>query len=199
MNLPVFDFKKDLVLEDDFVLLRPVSMADFDHLVHFSIEEPEIWAYSLVSVKSPADLGKYVEAAVAGRLKGQMYPFTVFDKKQGKYGGSTRFYEIDLLHRTAHIGYTWYGKDFQGTGLNKHCKFLLLQFAFEKLGLARVEFRADHNNLRSIAAMKSIGCTVEGVLRENLQLPDGGARFPELVKNLNDPHHRARSSTARGR
>jgi len=44
---------------------------------------------------------------------------------------------------------------------------LLLEFAFEELELDRVEFRADNKNERSIAAMKSIGCTVEGVLRSN--------------------------------
>lgn len=74
------------------------------------------------------------------------------------------------------LGYTWYGKDFQGTGLNKQCKFLLLEFAFEKLGMERVEFRADNNNARSIAAMKSIGCTVEGVLRSHMPDSFGGRR-----------------------
>jgi RimJ/RimL family protein N-acetyltransferase len=33
-----------------------------------------------------------------------------------------------------------------GTGLNKHCKFLLLQFAFERLSLERFELRADARN-----------------------------------------------------
>jgi RimJ/RimL family protein N-acetyltransferase len=37
-----------------------------------------------------------------------------------------------------HIGYTWYGKDWQGSGINKHCKFLMLQFAFEDLLAERV-------------------------------------------------------------
>ncbi len=46
------------------------------------------------------------------------------------------------------LGYTWYGKEFQRTGLNKQCKLLLLEFAFETLGLDRVEFRADANNAR---------------------------------------------------
>ena len=69
-----------------------------------------------------------------------------------------------------------YGKKFQGTGLNKHCKYLLLEFAFEELGLERVEFRADNNNARSVAAMKSIGCKVDGVLRSNMPMPTGGRR-----------------------
>jgi RimJ/RimL family protein N-acetyltransferase len=77
---------------------------------------------------------------------------------------------------TLQLGYTWYGEKFRGTKLNKHCKFLLLQFAFEELGMERVEFRADARNQRSIAAMKSLGCMVEGVLRSNMPLEDGGRR-----------------------
>jgi N-acetyltransferase len=57
--------------------------------------------------------------------------------------------------------------------LNKACKFLLLSFAFEKMGMERVEFRADNLNKRSIAAMKSIGCKEEGVLRSNSVKQDG--------------------------
>jgi RimJ/RimL family protein N-acetyltransferase len=51
----------------------------------------------------------------------------------GKYAGSTRFYDINLEFKTLLLGFTWYGKQFRGTGLNKHCKYLLLQFAFELL------------------------------------------------------------------
>ena len=52
----------------------------------------------------------------------------------------------------------------------------MLSFAFKTLGIERVEFRADNNNKRSIAAMKSIGCTVEGVLRQNCATPNGERR-----------------------
>jgi RimJ/RimL family protein N-acetyltransferase len=44
----------------------------------------------------------------------------------------------------------------------------LLQFVFEALGMERVEFRADNKNVRSIAAMKSIGCKEEGILRNHV-------------------------------
>ncbi len=77
-------------------------------------------------------------------------------------------------------------KPFKGTGLNKHCKFLLLSFAFDVMGIERVEFRADNNNARSIAAMKRIGCTVEGVLRNHLPLPQpqGGRRDSIILSIL---------------
>jgi RimJ/RimL family protein N-acetyltransferase len=47
--------------------------------------------------------------------------------------------------------------------------------------LERVEFRADNNNKRSIAAMKKIGCTVEGILRSHLPKPDGTRRDSILL------------------
>jgi len=91
-----------------------------------------------------------------------------------------------LQHQALQLGFTWYGKEFQGTGLNKHCKFLLLQFAFEAIGMERVEFRADINNKRSIAAMKSIGCVEEGVLRSHANKVEGGRRDSIILSILKD-------------
>ena len=71
------------------------------------------------------------------------------------------------------IGYTWYGKEFQRTGLNRHCKLLLLTHAFEVLEMERVEFRADAKNARSITAMQGIGCTLEGTLRNDCTAETG--------------------------
>jgi RimJ/RimL family protein N-acetyltransferase len=84
------------------------------------------------------------------------------------------------------LGFTWYGKEFQGTDLNKNCKFLLLEFAFETVNMQRVEFRADNENKRSIAAMKSIGCVEEGILRSNSPKTDGGRRDSIVLSILKD-------------
>lgn len=81
-----------------------------------------------------------------------------------KHEGSTRFYDYQKTHNTIQLGYTWYGSEFWGTGLNQNCKHLMLSYAFNTLGIHRVEFRADNNNnnnKRSIAAMKKLGCTKE--------------------------------------
>lgn len=167
------DFSHDYVLENDRVLLRPLQPEDFEILKEFAINEPNLWEYSLLSAAGLENMKTYLDAAFADKKKETAYPFIVFDKKTNRFVGSTRFYDYQPKHNTIQLGYTWYGKEAQGTGLNKNCKFLLLQFAFEALGLDRVEFRADNKNERSIAAMKSIGCTVEGVLRSNCTSPSG--------------------------
>ena len=169
-------FSESIILEDETVLLRPLEISDFDNLLNFSLNEPETWKYSLVQVAGRDHLKNYIQKAVEARLSLTQYPFIVFDKRKQKYAGSTRFYDIQLENKTLQLGYTWYGKDFRTTGLNKHCKFLMLEYAFGNLQVERVEFRADALNERSIAAMKSIGCTVEGVLRGSGPNAHGGRR-----------------------
>jgi RimJ/RimL family protein N-acetyltransferase len=182
--ITVFDANKNYILEDHRVLLRPLNEEDFAHLLPFSLNEPNLWKYSLISAAGENGLENYIKIALAAKLSGTEYPFIVFDKKTNEYAGSTRFYDINLPFKTLQLGYTWYGKKFHGTGLNKHCKYLLLSFAFEKLGMERVEFRADNNNERSIAAMRSIGCKVEGVLRSNMPTRDEGIRRDSIVLSI---------------
>ena len=167
------DFSKDYILENDVVLIRPLSINDIEHLLPFSIQEPELWTYSLLPGNGVKNLKKYVDLALNSREFKTAYAFIVFDKRTNEYAGTTRFYDIQKGHNTTQLGYTWYGKKFHGTGLNKNCKYLMLQFTFENCDVERVEFRADNNNARSIAAMKGLGCVEEGVLRSNCDSPSG--------------------------
>lgn len=181
-----FDKDQDYTLEDDVILLKPLQKEDYTHLLPISLNEPETWDYSSKSAAGEAALEAYINEALAQRAAGKEYPFIVFDKTTKRYAGSTRFYDIQIKNGTLQLGYTWYGKDFRGTGLNKHCKFLLLQLAFETIGAERVEFRADNRNERSIAAMKSIGCRVEGVIRSYMPLREGGRRDAIILSILKD-------------
>ncbi|NBU93939.1 MAG: N-acetyltransferase, partial [Actinobacteria bacterium] len=60
--------------------------------------------------------------------------------------------------------------------VNTECKLLLLTNAFEVQKLHRVTLKTDGKNLRSQTAIKRIGATYEGALRENMQRPDGSWR-----------------------
>jgi RimJ/RimL family protein N-acetyltransferase len=179
-----FDCSKNYILEDERVLLRPLNQADYNHLLPFALNEPELWKYSLVTAAGKDGLQNYMNITFKARDEGKEYPFIVFDKKANEYAGSTRFYDIQNELQTVQLGYTWYGKKFQGTGLNKHCKYLLLCFVFEKIGMERFELRADNNNARSIAAMKSIGCKVDGVLRKNMPTREEGRRRDSIVLSI---------------
>lgn len=179
-------FSEDRILENDRVLLRPLQEDDYEFLLPFAINEADIWQFSMQRVGSPEGMQAYINGAVQNRKDNKEYPFIVFDKKANAYAGSTRFYDVQQNNLTTQLGYTWYGKAFQRTGLNRHCKFLLLQFAFEEWGLERVEFRADANNKRSVDAMKGIGCTVEGILRNHMPTYTGKRRDSIVLSILKD-------------
>lgn len=169
-------FRDQPVLENERVLLRAIKENDYDNLLPFSLNEPEIWTYGLVTAAGKDNLRKYIDTAVKNMNDNKEYPFIVFDKKTNAYAGSTRFYDIQQSWFTTQLGYTWYGKEFQRTGLNRHCKLLLLTYVFEQWGMERLEFRADAKNAKSIAAMKAIGCVEEGILRNHMPTADGGRR-----------------------
>ena len=183
-NKMEFNFDNQYLLEDNRVILKPLELSDFENLICFAINEPEIWKYSLVQAIGENGLKNYLNLAIQARNERKEYPFIVFDKLTNSFAGSTRFYDIQIANKCLQLGFTWYGKQYQGAGLNKHCKKLLLEFAFERMEIERVEFRADIDNKRSIFAMKSIGCVEEGVLRSNGMRSDGTRRDSIILSIL---------------
>jgi RimJ/RimL family protein N-acetyltransferase len=184
--MKILDFNTNYTLENDIVKLIPLQAEHLNILSEFAINEPGLWEYSLQSASGLDNMKAYLNKALQDKANKKAYPFLVFDKRTNTYAGSTRFYDYLPEYETVQLGYTWYGKAFQGSGLNKNCKYLMLSFAFETLGVERVEFRADNNNKRSIAAMKSLGCTVEGVLRQNCATPNGTRRDSIILSILKE-------------
>lgn len=191
MNL---DFTTNYILENDYVSLRPLKLSDKEKLMEFSINEPEIWKFNINGGNGKENFEKYFDTAIKNLAEKKEYPFIIFDKKKNEYAGMTRFYAISNEFKRLDIGYTWYGKKFQGTGLNKNCKYLLLELVFDKLQFIRVGFGANSKNERSINAMKSIGCKAEGILRNFSKDSDGNiidatifsilkSEWTETVKN----------------
>jgi len=186
LALKTFDFTKEIILENERVLLRPIMLTDSSLLMHYVNEEPELWKYSLVAINNASDLENYIQTAIEARANKTSYAFIVYDKLLNEYVGCTRLYDIQLAFQTTQIGYTWYSKKCWGTKLNENCKYLLLEFAFDQMSFERVEFRADNNNKRSIAAMQKIGCTIEGVLRNQLPMPNGKRRDSIVLSILKE-------------
>jgi RimJ/RimL family protein N-acetyltransferase len=169
-------FKARPVLENERVLLRPIQTEDWEYLLPFSLYEPEIWKWGQITCAGEENLKNYVNSAVKNREDKKEYTFIVYDKLAKRYAGSTRFYDIQPAMGFTQLGFTWYGKEFQRSGLNRHCKLLILTYVFEEWKLERLELRAHAKNERSIQAMKDIGCVVEGILRSQMPTIDGTRR-----------------------
>lgn len=168
-------FSSPLFLEHERVLLRPLALDDLPALGPIACD-PAIWAFTPSRIYHPQELGTYLQAAMDARANGLRYPFAIVDKTRNVLAGSTSYANYSPKDQRIEVGYTWLGRNFQGTGLNKACKFLLFQYAFEQLGMLRVELKTDLLNQQSRKAMQKLGLVEEGVLRSHTAMHDGRRR-----------------------
>ncbi len=171
-----FSFDEEIILENNFALLRPINKADIDNLLAIAIKDKDLLQFSPVPIYTKSLLKEYIDKAVDNTLNKSRYTFIVFDKIQNAYAGSTAFLNISNPDDRLEIGATWYGKEFQRTGLNRNCKYLLLQYAFDNLEAERVEFKTDERNSASRKAIEKIGGQFEGILRRHTLMYDGFRR-----------------------
>jgi RimJ/RimL family protein N-acetyltransferase len=165
----------NIILESERVLLRPLSLDDEQSLQHVA-DDDALWIYGLNDLSKSGELNKYILKALTDRDDDTAAVWVIIDKKTNLIAGCTRLAEISWKDERGQIGWTWIGRDFQGSGLNKEMKFLILSYGFEVLGLTRIEFKADERNHQSRQALLSIGATCEGILRQHMKIHNGYIR-----------------------
>lgn len=162
-------------LENDFVLLTPVTEDDRAAL-HGQAMDPGIWRYFVTLIETDADFDAFFEAALADQAAGRRVTFCITDKSSGRTAGSMSMFNMAELDGRLEIGWSWLGQEFQGKGINRWAKYLLLQHAFEGMGAERVEFKTDALNTQARHGLLNIGATEEGTLRSYNPMPGGRRR-----------------------
>jgi RimJ/RimL family protein N-acetyltransferase len=164
-NTKIFD--SYIILENDIALLKPLSYEDVSGLAKVAFEGDDKFKNYPDIMETSNDLILYISMALKKKLSETAYPFVITDKRTGKVAGTTRYANMSYRDKRLEIGWTWLGKDYRGTGLNKACKYELLRFAFEEMEFRRVEFKTDLLNTQSRKALAKIGATEEGTLRKH--------------------------------
>ncbi|WP_299108429.1 GNAT family protein [uncultured Winogradskyella sp.] len=179
----ILNFSEDYILENERVRLLPLQISHIKELIKISKEE-SIWIHFFEKGNNIESLTNYVISAINYRNLKKEYPFVIYDKSKKQFAGCTRLYDYSEELNTIKLGHTWLGKDFQGTKLNKNVKYLLFDFAFNKLQVERIGFGAYSDNEVSIAAMLSVGCKNEGVLRNMFPSIDGIGRTDAVLMSI---------------
>jgi RimJ/RimL family protein N-acetyltransferase len=165
-----------ITLTGRLVRLEPLSEAHVPGLAEAGREE-SLWTYMRYGqVTTPEKMRALVLQLLEWQSRGTDLPFVVVHLPKNQVVGMTRYMNIEPENRNLEIGGTWYAPEFQRTGVNTECKYLLLGYAFETLGCLRVQFRTDVRNQRSQQAIERLGAVREGVLRRHMLLPDGTLR-----------------------
>jgi N-acetyltransferase len=127
-------------------------------------------------VVSPEDLDRVVQDLLAAQANGTDLPFTTRLLPSHRPIGMTRFLRIDRINEGVEIGGTWLDPALWRTPVNTEAKLLMLRHAFEVERAHRVQLQTDARNERSQRAIARLGAQREGVLREDVVLPDGYRR-----------------------
>src|SRR5512138_3802195 len=184
---------QNLKLETDKVLLRPLQQEDISSFARIA-NEPSLWRYFTFLLNNPVELQKWVETALKEREESKRIPFTIVDKITNEVCGSTSLGSISYYDKRIEIGWSWLGKQYQGTGINFHAKFSLLSYAFDVLDWERVEIKTDNLNERAKQGLRKIGAKEEGVLRSHMQMPLNRRRDSIFFSILKDEWPKIRNS-----
>lgn len=172
MTLPAL---QPVTLTGDIVRLEPMTLAHADALAAVGLH-PELWRLQPEPVDTADDMRRYVERALAAAQAGSGLPFVIVQQSTGQIIGTTRYMDVALAHKRLEIGATWLTPSSHRSGANTEAKFLLLQHAFETIGIMRVVFKTELSNTQSRQAILRIGGVEEGVFRKHLIAQSGRAR-----------------------
>ena len=178
------DFTKNIQLENERVLLRPFVESDWVNLLKVATEDKNLVQFSPYLIHTEAYIKEFINTAISNRANNTHYSFIIFDKKTQTYAGSTSFWNLSNKDKRLEIGATWIGKEFQKTGLNRQCKFLLMSYAFDILEFERVELKTDERNTQSRNAIQKIGGQFEGIMRSHTLMNDGFRRSTVIYSIL---------------
>jgi RimJ/RimL family protein N-acetyltransferase len=177
---------QDLILETDKVILRPVEENDYNDFLQLAKQDADMWYYFSLNLSNEAQLTKWMAMAFADTKAETRRPFTIIDKDSGKIAGSSSMGNISYHDLRLEIGWSWLGTIFRSTGINRHAKFAMMNYAFEKLNFERVEFKTDVENTRARKGLQNVGGIEEGILRNHMTMWNNRRRtsiYYSVLKN----------------
>lgn len=142
------------VLEDDVVVLRPMTEADRELLFAVACD-PEIWAVHPAHDRwQRAVFDPFFAEGLASNGG-----LAVIDKASGAIIGSSR-YDIRVCEAgEVEIGWTYLARAHWGGAVNRSIKRLMVRYAFER-GFDSVIFLVGEGNKRSRRALEKIGAVL---------------------------------------
>jgi len=175
-----------VTLETSLIRLEPMTI---EHLASFRLAGnfPQVWQHMPINrCKDEQTARAWLQTAIDDMTAGKQLAFITIDKQSNSVIGSTRLFSLDQQHNKLELGHTFITPEFQRSYVNSHAKYLMLQYAFEELNIARVEICTHENNQQSRKAIARIGGQFEGILRKHRRAPNGDYRNTAMFSITDD-------------
>ena len=176
------------VLRGKRVTLRELRIEDGDALLPL-ITAPEVVRFMSPTPEAPNWFSTFIATTARERQAGRYAGFAIVPHGHDQPVGLVQVRQLDPGFSTAEwgiaLGSAWWGK-----GLFEDAGRLVLAFAFETLGVHRLEARVASQNARGNAAVGKLGAVAEGLLRRALRTGDGTELDQVLWSWLDDEWRR---------
>src|SRR4051812_19917184 len=153
------------VLVGQSVVLREMRTSDAASLFALLTTE-EVSRFISPPPASVEGFERFIQWAARQRAVGSYVCFAVTLAESDTAVGIFQLRAIEPGFGTAEWGFAL-GSSVWGTGVFQACAELVMEFAFDTVGVHRLEARAALRNLRGNGALKKIGAKQEGILRKS--------------------------------
>lgn len=125
------------------------------------------WLMFIDGTQHVNDVQEHCNESIARNKNGLEYAFVIMHNNSlvGRIG----IYKIDLKNKIGDIAY-WLSPEYQGKGIMLQACNALIDFAFHKLELNRLEIRCSVDNAKSIAIPSKLNFTHEGTMRKSKRM-----------------------------
>lgn len=153
------------VLSNHRVTLRDLRLSDAPSLLAMLTTE-DVARFIVPPPTTVGGFERFIVWANSEREAGRLACFAVVPKGLDTAIGIFQLRKVEPNFVTAEWGFV-IGAPFRATGLFAACAALVLEFAFETVGVHRLEARTAVRNVRGNGALRKVGAVCEGVLRRS--------------------------------
>jgi RimJ/RimL family protein N-acetyltransferase len=185
------------VLTGPSLTLRELRAKDAPGLLP-QLQSPNLCRYIASPPSTLANLRTFIRWTHRARRQRRHLAFGVFPAGGADAIGLMQLWKIESDFSVAECGFVL-GEDHWGSGAFTGGARLMLEFAFNTLGVHRLEARAASGNARGNAALRKIGALREGLLRDGFKNNRGydGGYDDHVMWSILAPEWRDRSRSSR--
>jgi RimJ/RimL family protein N-acetyltransferase len=165
------------VLQGDGFTLRELRPSDAASLLTLLTTE-EVTRFISPPPTTVEGFERFIAWTVREREAGRYLCFAVVPQGYDTAVGLFQVRQLDPTFGTAEWGFAL-GSAFWGSGLFRQGAELVIEFAFDVIGVHRLEARAAVQNGRGNGALRKVGAVQEGVLRKSFL--KGGTYFDQAL------------------
>ncbi len=151
-------------------LLRRIVATDIENIFK-GLSHPDVIRYYGISYTSLADTQAQMDWYAQLESTGTGIWWAIVSPDNSLFYGAVGLSSLHAQHKKAELG-LWLLPDFWGQGIMPEVVPFVHSYAFEQLGLHRIEAMVEAENNNCKAVMRKLGFTYEGCMRD-CEIKDG--------------------------